>query len=127
MPNRKFLAGNETNPDVLLTSANARVNNYAAYVQNSMAFFDGHLRVDVGLRLDQFTFDVDGFELSDVCTALKGRQSQGTFQPKLSIALSPFDRVPIAFYANYGRGISSQDARGVTLAFSNLVWRTPFT
>lgn len=112
-PNRKFLPGNETNPNVLLTSANAKVNNYAGYVQNEIAFLDGHLRVEAGLRFDYFTFDVKGFELSDVRRDLAGTQGSGKFQPKLSIAWSPFDRFPITVYANYGRGISSQDARGV--------------
>lgn len=112
-PNRKFLAGNENNPDVLFTSALANVNNYAGYIQNSSAFFGGHLRVDVGLRFDTFTFDVNGFEIGDGRTDIVGKQSDTKFQPKVSVALSPFDRTPISFYANYGRGISSQDARGV--------------
>jgi hypothetical protein len=112
-PNRKFLAGNIDNPDVLLTSASAKVNNYAGYVQNEINFFDGHLRIEAGLRFDYFTFDVDGFEFSDVRTDLIGKESQGKFQPKVSLAWSPFDQFPVSFYANYGRGISSQDARGI--------------
>lgn len=112
-PNRKFLAGNENNPDVLLTSALANVNNYAGYVQNSSAFFGGHLRVDLGLRFDTFTFAVNGFEIGDGRTDIIGKQSDTKFQPKVSVALSPFDKTPVSFYANYGRGISSQDARGV--------------
>lgn len=112
-PNRKFLAGNETNPDVLLTSAQANINNFAGYVQNAMSFFDGHLRVEMGLRYDNFSFDVNGFELGDGRTDLVGKQSDGKFQPKLSVAWLPFTSTPLSFYANYGRGISSQDARGV--------------
>ncbi len=112
-PNRKFLPGNLTNPDVLLTSANAKVNNYAGYIQNELNFFDGKLRLETGVRFDYFTFDVDGFELGDVRTDLNGREGEGKFQPKVSIAYSPFSRFPMSFYANYGRGISSQDARGV--------------
>ena len=113
VPNRKFLAGNLINPDVLLTSAQANITNYAAYAQNSFSFLEGHLRVEVGLRFDQFNFDVNGFELGDGRSDLIGKQSDGKFQPKLSVAYSPFERTPISFYANYGRGISSQDARGV--------------
>ncbi len=112
-PNRKFLPGNIDNADVLLTSANANVNNYSGYVQNEFNFFEGHLRIEAGLRFDAFTFDVEGFELSDVRTDLSGEESAGKFQPKLSVAWSPFDRVPVTLYANYGRGISSQDARGI--------------
>lgn len=112
-PNRKFLPGNIDNADVLLTSAQANVNNYAAYVQNGINFFNGHLRLETGLRFDYFTFDVDGFEMSDTTRILKGKEGAGAFQPKLALAWSPFEGFPLSFYANYGRGISSQDARGV--------------
>lgn len=112
-PNRKFLPENINNAAVLLTSAQANINNYAGYIQNGISFFDGHLRLEAGLRYDLFTFDVDGFELSDMRTNLIGRESAGKFQPKLAIAWSPFETFPMSFYANYGRGISSQDARGI--------------
>jgi hypothetical protein len=130
-PGRKFLPGNFDNSNVLLTKADAKVNNYSFYVQNMFAFFDGHLRIDTGLRFDQFNFDVDGFEFGALnpanpgfsrCSAtspencgdiLSGSDGDGKFQPKLAIAWSPFETLPISFYANYGRGISSQDARGV--------------
>ncbi|CAN5295124.1 TonB-dependent receptor [soil metagenome] len=112
-PNRKFLPENINNPDVLFTSAQANVNNYAGYIQNGIDFYNGHLRVETGLRFDYFTFDVNGFEISDVKTDVVGKEGAGRFQPKLSVVLSPFERTPISFYANYGRGISSQDARGI--------------
>jgi len=112
-PNRKFLPESINSADVLYTSAHANVNNYAGYVQNGIDFFNGHLRVEAGLRFDYFTFDVDGFETSNQTTFLKGKEGAGKFQPKLALALSPFEKTPISFYFNYGRGISSQDARGV--------------
>lgn len=130
-PRRKFLPENIDNPNVLLTDANTKVNNYSGYIQNTFAFFDGHLRVDSGLRFDYFDFDVDGFEFGalnldnpgfDQCSSMSprlcgdllfGNDGDGKFQPKLAIAWSPFDAFPLSFYANYGRGISSQDARGV--------------
>ncbi len=112
-PNRKFLPENINNADVLYTKADANVNNYAGYVQNDINFFNGHLRIAAGLRWDYFSFDVKGFELSDTELILDGKESDYKFQPKLGVALSPFETVPISFYANYGRGIASQDARGV--------------
>lgn len=135
-PNRKFLPGNVDNPNVLYTKADAKVNNYAGYIQNGTDFFNGHLRIEMGLRFDYFNFDVEGFELGgrdpknpqplcnsdfpnpvtpgNPCAAiLDGREGSGKFQPKLAIAFSPFEKFPMTFYANYGRGISSQDARGV--------------
>lgn len=112
-PNRKFQPENLTNPDVVLTSSQANVNNYAGYVQNGADFRNGHLHVEAGLRFDVFTFDVNGFELRDVKTLLAGRQTASALQPKLGVAWSPFERVPTTVYFNYGRGISSQDARGI--------------
>ena len=112
-PRRKSLPRNENNRDVLLTSARAGVNNYAGYLQNEFNFFRGKLHIDLGLRYDYFTFQVDGFEQSDELVILKGRQGEGAVQPKASVAVSPFQSLPITLYANYGRGISSQDARGV--------------
>ncbi|HEY0429438.1 MAG TPA: TonB-dependent receptor [Pyrinomonadaceae bacterium] len=112
-PNRKFLPGNVDNANVLLTSAQANINNFAAYAQNGIDFFNGHLRFEAGLRFDYFTFDVNGFETSDATRILRGKESTGAFQPKLALAWSPFERFPVSFYANYGRGISSQDARGI--------------
>jgi outer membrane receptor protein involved in Fe transport len=142
-PNRKFQPENVDNPNVLYTKADAEVNNYAAYIQNGIDFFNGHLRIEMGLRFDYFSFDVNGFELggreetggetrltggSTFCNSdfdnpvtplnpcaliLDGKESAGKFQPKLAVVWSPFEKVPMSFYANYGRGISSQDARGV--------------
>jgi outer membrane receptor protein involved in Fe transport len=122
--NRKFLpenvdfrdANEDGIDDVLLTSAQANVNNYAAYVQNSVNLFNGHLRLETGLRFDVFTFDVDGFELNgadNLPVNLNGKETASALQPKLGVAWSPFEIVPATFYFNYGRGISSQDARGV--------------
>ena len=112
-PNRKFLPANIENPDVLYTSAQANVNNYAGYVQNGIDFFNGHLHIETGLRFDYFKFDVDGFELGETEVILKGKEGAARFQPKVSVAFSPFETFPMVFYGNYGRGISSQDARGV--------------
>ncbi|HEX9962873.1 MAG TPA: TonB-dependent receptor, partial [Pyrinomonadaceae bacterium] len=138
-PNRKFLPENIDNPNVLYTKADAKVNNYAAYIQNGIDFFNGHLRIETGLRFDYFTFDVNGFELGgkeispqrhkgteilnkplfslclcvSVVNPLIVKESAGKFQPKFAVVWSPFEKTPVSFYANYGRGISSQDARGV--------------
>ncbi|MEJ7622860.1 MAG: TonB-dependent receptor [Pyrinomonadaceae bacterium] len=113
VPNRKFLPSNIDNPDVVFTQANAKINNYAAYVQNGFSFADGHLRLDVGLRYDYFTFSTNGFEQRETRVDLIGQAGEGRFQPKIALAWSPFDAFPVSLYANYGRGISSQDARGV--------------
>ncbi|REJ77294.1 MAG: TonB-dependent receptor [Acidobacteria bacterium] len=112
-PNRKFLPGNIDNPDVLFTSALADVNNYSGYIENSLTLFEGHLRLQAGLRWDYFSFDVDGFETAEERIDLTGSDSAYEFQSKLGVAWSPFELFSVVFHANYGRGISSQDARGV--------------
>lgn len=94
------------------TRANARVTNGAWYVQESLALFGGKLLLGGGLRYDVFRFDLkDRVEPdnSDV-------QSSGRFQPKLSLAYTPSAHVPFTFHANYGRGISSIDARSIIQA-----------
>jgi outer membrane receptor protein involved in Fe transport len=48
-----------------------------------------------------------------VADFLIGKESAGKFQPKIAVVWSPFEKTPVSLYANYGRGISSQDARGV--------------
>ncbi len=91
------------------SSARARVTNAAGYVQQALTFLDGHLNVEAGLRYDYFRFAVD----DRVEPNLSGTQSAARFQPKLNVAYTPSDRLPATFHFNYGRGISSQDARGV--------------
>src|SRR4029077_3740927 len=91
------------------TSANARVTNSAGYVQQGIDLLAGRLHMDAGLRFDDFRFDVD----DHVDPAHSGVQSASRFQPKANLSYAPAARLPWTFYASYGRGISSQDARGV--------------
>ncbi|HEX8423201.1 MAG TPA: TonB-dependent receptor [Pyrinomonadaceae bacterium] len=110
---RRLLAvGTEIGPDVttrLLTDARARVTNVSGYAQHGIDLLHGHLHVETGVRFDYFRFKVDDL----VSPALSGTQHAARVQPKFSVAYSPADNFPATFYFNYGRGISSQDARGV--------------
>lgn len=103
------------NPSVLLTRAHASVTNTGTYAQQSVGFLDGRLRLEAGLRYDYFRFRVsDGVnETPAETTTFAGAASAGRFQPKAAIAFTVSDRVPLTLYFNYGRGINSQDARGV--------------
>jgi hypothetical protein len=123
-PIRKFLPENRIYrddngdgiDDVLYTSALAKVNNYAAYIQNGIDFYNGHIHVEGGLRIDTFTFNVNGFEDFDQNNQrinLNGKTSSTKLQPKFGLTISPFEHFPTSFYFNYGRGINSQDARGI--------------
>jgi outer membrane receptor protein involved in Fe transport len=62
-----------------------------------------------GLRFDYFRFAVD----DELTEAFTGTEGAWRLQPKLNVAFTPSNRMPLTFYLNYGRGISSQDARGV--------------
>jgi outer membrane receptor protein involved in Fe transport len=102
----KVSAGTTTR---LLTDAHARVTNASGYAQNGVDFLHGHIHVEAGLRFDYFRFDVQ----DKVSPAASGTEHAARFQPKFSASYAPSDNFPAVFYFNYGRGISSQDARGV--------------
>jgi len=109
-PSRKFNSlENLANQDVLLTSARARVSNVAGYVQQGLDLFHGHLHLEGGIRFDYFHFNVD--DRGDPTAS--GAQGASRAQPKFNLSVTPSDRASMTFYFNYGRGISSQDARGV--------------
>ena len=95
-------------PLAVTTSAHAHVTNTAGYVQQGIEL-GRHLHFDSGLRFDYFRFDVQ----NRIDPALGGLQGASRFQPKANLSYTPFSRVPVTLYASYGRGISSQDARGV--------------
>ncbi len=96
-------------PFELSTSAHAHVTNGGGYLQETVNLFDGHLRLEGGLRFDGFRFSVEDF----VVPAFSGTESAGKLQPKAGVAWTPSHDVPVTLSFNYGRGISSQDARGV--------------
>ncbi|MEP7340658.1 MAG: TonB-dependent receptor [Acidobacteriota bacterium] len=96
-------------PVAIATKANARVTNAAGYVQQGIDLLHGHVHVEGGLRYDYFRFNVE----DRVDPATSGTQSASRVQPKFNLAVTPSDSVPLTVYFNYGRGISSQDARGV--------------
>jgi outer membrane receptor protein involved in Fe transport len=89
--------------------AYAHVTNVAGYVQQGVDLLGQKLHFDAGLRFDYFRFDVD----DHLVAAHSGLQGASRFQPKVNISYTPSNRAPVTLYASYGRGISSQDARGV--------------
>jgi outer membrane receptor protein involved in Fe transport len=91
------------------TSAHAHVTNVAGYAQQGVELWQQRLRFDAGLRFDYFRFEVD----DHLESSLSGVQGASRFQPKANVTLTPSNRVPFTLHASYGRGISSQDARGV--------------
>jgi outer membrane receptor protein involved in Fe transport len=83
--------------------------------EGSVAFFaeatirpTSRLRIILGGRADAYQFRID----SDLA-ANSGRSSATIVSPKASVAWTPTDAVE--FYANYGRGFHSNDARGTSI------------
>jgi len=108
-PGQPGLPDRFNSPCFLLTSADARVTNTAVYAQQAIDLLGGHLHLEGGLRYDHFRFSVD----DQIRPVFSGTQGDGRLQPKFSVAFMPSDSFPATFHFNYGRGISSQDARGV--------------
>lgn len=108
-PGQTGLADRLNSPCFLLTSARARVTNTGLYAQQAVDLFDGHLHLEGGLRYDYFRFNVE----DRVRPAFSGARGEGRLQPKASLAYTPSQTFPATIHFNYGRGISSQDARGV--------------
>jgi outer membrane receptor protein involved in Fe transport len=96
-------------PFLTTTKADAHITNTAGYVQQGIYLFGDRLHMDVGVRFDYFKFSVE----DKINPQFSGHDGQGRFQPKVNLAYTPSKRLSTTFYLNYGRGINSQDARGV--------------
>ena len=96
-------------PTGVTSRANVRVTNGAGYVQESLSLFSNKLQLGAGLRFDDFRFNV----ADRVNPSGTGTQNAANIQPKASLAYTPFFQVPVTLHLNYGRGISTSDARAV--------------
>ncbi len=90
------------------TAADARVSSGAGYIQQAVELVPQKLRVELGMRMDYFRFEV-----ADRLLSGSGNAAQVRWQPKANVSYAPSLRVPLTLHFSYGRGISSQDARGV--------------
>ena len=109
------------------TTQNAGVleSNGAVYAENTIQW-TSKLRTTVGLREDQFDFDVKDKMLnsdgtcditSDPEGCVTGNKKAHIFSPKLGIVLGPWSSTTI--FINAGDGYHSNDARGVTRSGEN--------
>jgi outer membrane receptor protein involved in Fe transport len=96
-------------PTGVTSRSDVRVVNGAGYVQEALSLFAGRLQLGAGVRYDAFRFDVKDRVTPDKT----GTESAGNWQPKFSAAWRPSLRLPVTLHANYGRGISTSDARAV--------------
>jgi hypothetical protein len=84
------------------SNALAHVTNTAGYAQQATDFLHGKLHLEAGLRWDYFRFSVND--------RVEGSER---FQPKFGAAYRVSSSFPLTLNFNYGRGINTQDARGV--------------
>ena len=80
--------------------------DFGIFAEHTVNWFPW-LRTITGLRGDLFTFD----------TASVSQRNAGIVSPKLTAILGPFKKTE--FYANFGTGFHSNDARGVTVALES--------
>jgi len=99
----------DRNPIDLATSANASVVNGSSYVEEAVSLLSSRLQVTGGLRLDVFRYALT----DNLAAEFTGGQTTTEWQPKASIAFTPWSGRPLQTFFNYGRGISSLDARAV--------------
>jgi outer membrane receptor protein involved in Fe transport len=91
------------------TDSHLVIPNFAGYAQQAVDFLNGRLHVEAGLRWDYFRWHDEDL----VNPSVSGALSANKFQPKAAVAYTPSNRVPVTLSLNYGRGISTQDARGI--------------
>lgn len=100
------------------TKARARLNpvrddrvreaSFGIYIAHEYRFSD-QLRSYLGVRYDQYSFDVDARTLA----ANSGSAEDATSSLKASLVYKPLDQLEL--YASYGQGFHSNDARGTTI------------
>jgi len=100
------------NPIALFTSAHANVASGGGYVQEEVTLANGRLQLGGGLRWDVFRFRVTDF----LEPRFSGVDTASELQPKAFASFRPSLRFPAQLHWNYGRGITSLDARGVVRA-----------
>ena len=98
--------------------SNAGINETNLYVWGqSKIIFNQHWRIEIGLRGNYITYNVDdhlgsaGDTLSNGLPHASGYAQQGMLNPKFNVVFSPSSKVDI--YFNAGTGFHSNDARNV--------------
>jgi len=100
-------------------------SNGALYAESSVQWLP-YLQTTLGLRQDQFDFDVKDKMLnadgsctvsSDPLGCVTGNKRASIFSPKLGVVLGPWAKT--TYFLNVGDGYHSNDARGVTRSGQN--------
>ncbi len=95
-----------------LVDANIAERNISLWAQEEL-IFSSWLRLQLGLRGDYFTFNVDD-RLEGLPAELphaSGYEQQAILSPKANLVVSPFSSMDV--FANFGSGFHSNDARAI--------------
>jgi len=83
--------------------------NFAGYAQQGFDLLGSRLHMEGGVRWDYFRWKDE----DRVNPGVSGTEGASRLQPKAAAAYTPSRRVPLTMSVNYGRGINTQDARGI--------------
>jgi hypothetical protein len=89
--------------------ANVHITNAAVYAQQDVDF--PHLHLDAGLRFDEYRFDL----IDRLLPSNSGLSYSANPEPKVNLVYTPSEHLPVALHFNFGRSVTSQDARGLAL------------
>lgn len=110
-------------PTDLRTAANNRTANTAEFIQETLTLFKGKVQVTGGLRYDNFNFTAT----DRIDPTIRISKNGGLFQPKAGLTYTPWLGKPLAFHWNYGRSVTSSNARALIIdPASALVAKTDF-
>ncbi len=107
--NLKLAGRNGRVPTDLRTWSQADIFNTGFYGQENLVLWAGKLRVDSGLRYDTFNSGIQ----NRIFTSPRTSRTGGAWQPKIGVAYTPSTRVPFTAYLNYGRAVTSTNARAL--------------
>jgi hypothetical protein len=91
------------------TEANVHILNPAVYAQEDLEF--KHLHIGAGLRFDDFRIAL----VDRLTPSNSGVSYSANPEPKFNLVYTPAQNLPLALHFNFGRAVTSQDARGLAL------------
>jgi len=95
-------------PFANVTSDAASLMNSGAFLNDQFSLANGRFEFGVGLRVDTFRYQLPGLTDPDAAT----HSVSIKLQPKGNVVFHA--RRGLEFFANYGRGVSSLDVRGIS-------------
>lgn len=96
-------------PYETVTKAQMRIHSGAMYAQESLSFWDGKVTALGGVRWEAFRYRIN----DQLDRGNSSDQVSYLAQPKAALGFTPLKKVPLTFSLNYGRSLTSIDARSL--------------